>query len=68
MSNGQLSPTPAPPPSSLAAATLFRCYPGPWQLLRRNPLDEQDLAVLWSSQQQPSLKEVALEILPAVWR
>ncbi|KXZ45439.1 hypothetical protein GPECTOR_54g179 [Gonium pectorale] len=49
-------------------ATLFRCYPGPWQLLARNPLDENDVRVLWSSDKMPSLKEVALEILPAVWK
>lgn len=61
-------PCPCPSPLAPPLATLFRCYPGPWQLLRRNPLDDQDLAVLWSSERQPSLKEVALEILPAVWR
>ncbi|PNH10484.1 hypothetical protein TSOC_002810, partial [Tetrabaena socialis] len=48
-------------------ATLFRCYPGPWQLLRRDR--QGNVAdVLWSSEKMPSLKEVALEILPAVWR
>ncbi|GIL78471.1 hypothetical protein Vretimale_17031 [Volvox reticuliferus] len=49
-------------------ATLFRCYPGPWQLLARNPLDENDVRVLWTSDKMPSLKEVALEILPQVWK
>ncbi|KAG2500362.1 hypothetical protein HYH03_001936 [Edaphochlamys debaryana] len=50
-------------------ATLFRCYPGPWQLLKRDPLNENDPGqVLWESDKMPTLKEVALEILPAVWR
>jgi len=43
---------------------LFRCYPGPWQVLRRNPLDEEDTFAVWTSDKRPSLKEVALEILP----
>ncbi|XP_074382530.1 uncharacterized protein LOC141724326 isoform X2 [Apium graveolens] len=42
--------------------TLFRCYPGPWKVLRRVgnkfiSLHEQD--------SMPSLKEVALDILPS---
>lgn len=44
--------------------TLFRCYPGPWQVLRRNPLDADDIRVVWSSDERPTLKQVALEILP----
>ncbi|XP_027080418.1 protein LOW PSII ACCUMULATION 3, chloroplastic [Coffea eugenioides] len=41
---------------------LFRCYPGPWKVLRRTRkgyicLHQQDL--------MPSLKEVALDILPS---
>lgn len=49
-------------------ATLFRCYPGPWQLLRRNPLDDSDLKEVWSSETMPPLKEVALELIPKYWR
>ncbi|KAG2451997.1 hypothetical protein HYH02_003039 [Chlamydomonas schloesseri] len=49
-------------------ATLFRCYPGPWTLLVRNPLDEADVRLVWSSERMPTLKEVALEILPSVWK
>ncbi|KAG2426666.1 hypothetical protein HXX76_012977 [Chlamydomonas incerta] len=49
-------------------ATLFRCYPGPWTLLVRNPLDEEDVRTVWTSEQMPTLKQVALEILPSVWK
>ena len=43
---------------------LFRAYPGPWQVLRRNPQDPEETAVVWTGEQRPTLKEVALEILP----
>eukprot|EP00803_Ostreobium_quekettii_P010762 evm.model.scf_1809.2 EVM.evm.TU.scf_1809.2 scf_1809:10936-14172(+) len=41
---------------------LFRCYPGPWQVLRRD--DSGDLEVVEVRDDMPSLKEVALDILP----
>mmetsp|Transcript_3177 Transcript_3177/g.5445 ORF Transcript_3177/g.5445 Transcript_3177/m.5445 type:complete len:319 (-) Transcript_3177:275-1231(-) len=47
---------------------LFRSYPGPWCVYRRNPLDDKDLRLIWSSTEphpMPSLKQVALEILPS---
>ncbi|EFJ41431.1 hypothetical protein VOLCADRAFT_107711 [Volvox carteri f. nagariensis] len=43
-------------------------FPEIAKLLLRNPLDENDVRVLWTSDKMPSLKEVALEILPAVWK
>jgi len=43
---------------------LFRAYPGPWQVLRRNPLDPEETVVVWTGEERPTLKEVALEILP----
>jgi hypothetical protein len=47
---------------------LFRQHPGPWQVLRRNPLDDSDLRVVWTGDARPSLKEVAMEILPGAGR
>lgn len=41
---------------------LFRCYPGPWQVMRRNPFGEET-KVIWTSEEMPSLKQVSLEIL-----
>lgn len=49
---------------ALLAGALFRCYPGPWQVLRRDPSDPWDLAVVEVRDKMPSLKEVSLEILP----
>jgi hypothetical protein len=46
------------------AGALFRAYPGPWQVLRRSPIDPEQTVCVWSSQERPSLKQVALEILP----
>lgn len=43
---------------------LFRQYPGPWQVLRRNPVDETDVRVVWTGEARPTLREVAMEILP----
>ncbi|WIA14511.1 hypothetical protein OEZ85_003030 [Tetradesmus obliquus] len=43
---------------------LFRAYPGPWQVLRRSPIDPDATQCVWSSDTRPSLKEVSLEILP----
>jgi hypothetical protein len=51
-------------PLLLAAGALFRAYPGPWQVLRRNPLNEDDMRVVWTGDKRPTLKQVALEILP----
>lgn len=48
----------------LGAGALFRAYPGPWQVLRRNPVNEDDMRVVWTGDKRPTLKQVALEILP----
>ncbi|KAB2070528.1 hypothetical protein ERO13_A08G151200v2 [Gossypium hirsutum] len=42
--------------------TLFRCYPGPWRVLRR--MGNKYFCV-HQQEKMPSLKEVALDILPA---
>ncbi|RDX78570.1 hypothetical protein CR513_41135, partial [Mucuna pruriens] len=42
--------------------TLFRCYPGPWKVLRRVG---SIYVCLHQQNSMPSLKEVALEILPS---
>jgi hypothetical protein len=47
---------------------LFRCYPGPWQVLRRNPNDEGDARLVHVSDERPSLKDVSLNILPNATR
>ncbi|GJP47038.1 hypothetical protein CLOM_g6270 [Closterium sp. NIES-68] len=41
---------------------LFRVYPGPWQVLRESANGQ--LICIHSQEKMPSLKEVALEILP----
>ncbi|KAL3844432.1 hypothetical protein ACJIZ3_001835 [Penstemon smallii] len=41
---------------------LFRCYPGPWRVLRRV---RNKYVCLHQQAKMPSLKEVALEILPS---
>ena len=46
------------------AGVLFRAYPGPWQVLRGSPLDPQNLHVIHTQDTMPTLKEVALDILP----
>ncbi|KAK9841778.1 hypothetical protein WJX81_002326 [Elliptochloris bilobata] len=43
---------------------LFRAYPGPWQVLRGTPLDPGSLQVIHTQDTMPTLKQVALEILP----
>ncbi|KAK7407091.1 hypothetical protein VNO78_08733 [Psophocarpus tetragonolobus] len=43
--------------------TLFRCYPGPWKVLRR--VGTRKYVCLHQQNTMPSLKEVALEILPS---
>ncbi|XP_027361055.1 uncharacterized protein LOC113869106 isoform X3 [Abrus precatorius] len=43
--------------------TLFRCYPGPWKVLRRVGSSNKYVC-LHQQNSMPSLKEVALEILP----
>jgi hypothetical protein len=50
--------------SVIPAGVLFRAYPGPWQVLRRSPIDPEATQCVWSSDTRPSLKEVSLEILP----
>eukprot|EP00955_Chlamydomonas_euryale_P108491 365854-Chlamydomonas_euryale.AAC.8 len=42
---------------------LFRCYPGPWTVLRRNPADKDETRVIWTGSEAPSLRQVQLEIL-----
>lgn len=42
--------------------TLFRCYPGPWKVLRRVG---DEYICLHQQEDMPSLKEVALDILPS---
>ncbi|XP_028754659.1 protein LOW PSII ACCUMULATION 3, chloroplastic [Neltuma alba] len=42
--------------------TLFRCYPGPWKVLRRKG---NKVICVHQQDNMPSLKEVALEILPS---
>jgi hypothetical protein len=44
---------------------LFRCYPGPWQVLRRDPADPGSLRLVWTGEQRPTLRQVATDILPA---
>ena len=41
---------------------LFRAYPGPWQVLLR--VSQDDVVVVHVQDEQPSLKSVALDILP----
>eukprot|EP00963_Diacronema_lutheri_P013698 scaffold2682_cov344-Pavlova_lutheri.AAC.10 len=43
-------------------AVLFRAYPGPWQVLRRH--SDGTMELVHEQDSMPSLKEVALEILP----
>ncbi|KHN41719.1 hypothetical protein glysoja_003459 [Glycine soja] len=43
--------------------TLFRCYPGLWKVLRR--VGNRKYVCLHQQNSMPSLKEVALEILPS---
>ncbi|XP_047319906.1 protein LPA3 [Impatiens glandulifera] len=43
--------------------TLFRCYPGQWKVLRRNTKGKY--VCLHQQETMPSLKEVALDILPS---
>jgi Domain of unknown function (DUF1995) len=42
--------------------SLFRCYPGPYQVLRR--YGDADLRLVHSQDTMPTLKQVAIEILP----
>lgn len=44
---------------------LFRAYPGPWQVLRRNPVDPLETRVIWTNDKMPTLRQVAMEILPS---
>ncbi|PUZ73902.1 hypothetical protein GQ55_1G023400 [Panicum hallii var. hallii] len=44
--------------------TLFRCYPGPWKVLRK--ATSGSYICLHQQEEMPSLKEVALDILPSV--
>ncbi|KAF5196363.1 hypothetical protein FRX31_014051 [Thalictrum thalictroides] len=42
--------------------TLFRCYPGQWKVLRKV---KNTYVCLHQQDKMPSLKEVALDILPS---
>jgi Domain of unknown function (DUF1995) len=44
------------------AGVLFRCYPGPWQVMRRYA--EDDMRVVHTQDTMPTLKQVAIDILP----
>ncbi|GAB4857944.1 hypothetical protein Ancab_015849 [Ancistrocladus abbreviatus] len=43
--------------------TLFRCFPGPWKVLRK--LRNNKYRCIHQQETMPSLKEVALDILPS---
>lgn len=47
---------------SANAGALFRAYPGPWQVLRRYA--EDNLQVVHTQDDMPTLKQVACDILP----
>ncbi|KAK9844343.1 hypothetical protein WJX74_001039 [Apatococcus lobatus] len=42
---------------------LFRAYPGPWQVLRRGGRGSDDMQVVHTQADAPSLREVSLDIL-----
>eukprot|EP01025_Chloroclados_australasicus_P009792 TRINITY_DN13776_c0_g2_i1.p1 TRINITY_DN13776_c0_g2~~TRINITY_DN13776_c0_g2_i1.p1 ORF type:complete len:310 (+),score=21.98 TRINITY_DN13776_c0_g2_i1:211-1140(+) len=44
--------------------TLFRAYPGKWQVFRRDMFDAENAQLILSQDDMPSLQEVALNILP----
>ena len=46
-----------------AGGALFRAYPGPWQVYRRLP--NMEMIRVQTQEKMPTLKQVALEILPA---
>jgi hypothetical protein len=41
---------------------LFRAYPGPWQVLLR--IGKEDVVLVHTQDDRPSLKDVALDMLP----
>jgi hypothetical protein len=46
-------------------ATLFRQYPGPWQLfLRKGVVGTSGSSLAWEDDTRPSLKSIALDVLP----
>jgi hypothetical protein len=46
-------------------ATLFRKYPGPWQVfLRKGIVGAKGAQLAWESDSRPTLKSIALEVLP----
>eukprot|EP01024_Parvocaulis_polyphysoides_P042658 TRINITY_DN38967_c0_g2_i1.p1 TRINITY_DN38967_c0_g2~~TRINITY_DN38967_c0_g2_i1.p1 ORF type:complete len:250 (+),score=23.22 TRINITY_DN38967_c0_g2_i1:91-750(+) len=45
--------------------TLFRAYPGPWQVYRRNMFDMDEVQLIHTQDDMPSLQQVALNILPS---
>lgn len=44
-------------------AVLFRCYPGPWQVMRRRR-GTGALEVVHTQEEYPGIQKVALDILP----
>lgn len=51
---------------STVTGALFRAYPGPWQVMRRSPADPDEYRVIYTSDKRPTLKQVALDILPSM--
>ncbi|CAG9467554.1 unnamed protein product [Pedinophyceae sp. YPF-701] len=47
-----------------APGCLFRCYPGPWQVMVRVSPDPSDCKTVWTGDEMPTLKEVQMSILP----
>ncbi len=47
-----------------AAGVLFRAYPGPWQVLVRDRRYPDQTRVVHTQDTPPTLREVALDILP----
>lgn len=48
----------------LILGALFRRYPEPWQILKRDRRELDQLVLIETADQMPSLKEIALNILP----
>lgn len=51
---------------SSTPGTLFRCFPGPWTVLA-GPLGEAGRKVVYANDVRPTLKQVALEVLPRAY-
>jgi len=44
-------------------AALFRAYPGPWQIYKRNP-GSGEMTLIYEQEDFISLSEAALELIP----